>query len=291
MTGCDTTVNNGSDPFDPTGTVTGRLVDRVSNAPLSGAAITLTSARDEDAGTVLSDTTGADGVFRFDGVPVNQASGAASASGRHVLDVNLTGVDGPYRARYRAEVELSYGESGDGASGNNLTASVTLPISPLNASVSGRVNDVDGDPLSSVSVALVQRLPLGFDAAGEPSSFTDVESTTDAFLLLRAGDDEIGRDPASDYFRIPATTGTTVRVDRGAVEASPPAFEARLVSPERGVDLDATSVEMRFAFTAPVKDTPFADPTRPFGDGAMRDLIRIENDGRKLRSTGDLELT
>ena len=156
LTGCDTTVNNqGPQPFDGTGTISGQLVDKTTNDPLAGAAVTLKSAQEDDDSTPRTDTTGSDGQFYFENVPVNRASDSGTPSSQHVLDLDLSGVSGPYRNRYSAEVSLPYGGSEDGGSANNLTASVTIPVSRLNANIQGRVNDTEGAPLSGADVVLV----------------------------------------------------------------------------------------------------------------------------------------
>ncbi|MFB6248890.1 MAG: hypothetical protein ABEL97_10005 [Salinibacter sp.] len=309
FTGCDTMTNNQQEqPFDGTGTVSGQLVDKVTNEPLSGAVVTLKSARGENDSSSRTDTTGSDGAFYFEDVPVNRASDSGTPSSQHVLDLDLSGVSGSYRSRYTAEVSLPYGGSEEGGSANNLTAGVTIPVSPLNAEINGRINDVDGNPLSGANVVLVQRLPLRFDAAGSPSDFTDVqvdtattgedgsytfsgaEASSSAYLLVSANGQTIGRDPGSGYFTVPASGSGAATVDRGASAVTPPSFRATLVSPERGTDLDQDSVEFTFQFNAPVAEAPFTSTDAPFGNGTMRDVLNVKRVGPKRRVSGDLEL-
>ena len=306
FTGCDSSGDNGPEALDATGTVSGQLVDKVTNDPLPGAAVVLKSVQGED-GTPRRDTTGADGAFFFEDVPVNRSSESGTPSSQHVLELDLSGVSGPYRDRYSAEVSLPYGQSGEGESANNLTASVTIPISRLNAEISGALMDTDGDPLSNTKVVLVQRLPLSFDAGGDPDDFSDVlvdsvrtgsdggytfsgaEASSEAFLQFRMNGHTIGRDPSRDYFSIPTGNGP-VAVDRGEVEATPPSFEVTLVEPERGVDVGQNSTSFVFRFTAPVAQSPFTTTDEAFGNGSMRDFFEIERTGAKVRPTGDLEL-
>lgn len=309
LTGCDTTVNDqGPQPFDGTGTISGQLVDKTTNDPLAGAAVTLKSTQEDDDSTPRTDTTGSDGQFYFENVPVNRASDSGTPSSQHVLDLDLSGVSGPYRNRYSAEVSLPYGGSEDGGSANNLTASVTIPVSRLNANIQGRVNDTEGSPLSGADVVLVQRLPLSFNAGGDPSDFTDVqvdtattgddgtyafngaEASTDAFLLVTMNGTQIGRDPNSDYFRIPASSGSSVGVDRGETGITPPPFTVSLSDPERGADLGEDNASFVFHFNTPVADLPFTSTDTPFSNGSMRDFFRIERTGAKRRASGDLEI-
>lgn len=236
---------------------------------------------------------------------MNRDMDGGSPSSQHVLGLDLSNVSGPYRDQYSAEVSLPYGEEG---AANNLTASVTIPISRLNASISGRLSDTDGDALASTQVMLVQRLPLAFDASGQPTNFVDVqvdsartngegryafsgaEASSEAFLRYRMNGQSLGRDPANGYFQVPAGQGGSVSVDRGEKSVTPPPFEARLVAPERGADVEEDSVSFVFRFSAPVADNPFTATDAPFGDESMRDFFELQRLGPKTRSTGDLEL-
>jgi len=205
---------------------------------------------------------------------------------------------------------LPFGGSDGGGDGTNLTASITLPFSKQNAQISGRLVDVSGEAVDSASVVITQRLPVSFEADGtlgdvldlrvdtvtttEPGafSFENVEASTEAYLLYGASGRALGRDPATGVFRTPAASNGSAALDRGTRSISPPPFEATLMQPKRGTDLDSGTPTFTFHFSLPVAETPFTNTSRPFGDGAIRDFVRLTDTGAKrLRSSGDHELS
>lgn len=290
VTGCDTTVNeadtsststtiNNPPPgtFDASGTVTGRVLDRVTSSPVEGVTVSLAAAGDS-----LTATTDASGKFSLSGVPVNtSSSGSSSASTSY--SVHITTPDGSnYRDFYRSEVELQFGDTANsGGSANNLAASVTFPLSKLTASVTGRafvdVTAVDGGteerPLNGAPIAFVQQLPISFDAEGNPQSFAQVQTamdTTDAdgnftFENVEEGTDfdavlKIGNEDAFlfDGFTPTSQSGSS-ELAVGDVDATGdvPAFKITRVSPRNGADVSSQTPTITFTFNRPLAENSF----------------------------------
>ena len=116
-----TTIENPPpEDFDAVGTVSGRVLDRVTNAPIEGADVSI-----DAAGAERSTTTSADGSFRLTEVPANRSDQGDSFDASGTYNVHVVPNSDSYRDAYSAEVTLVYGadEGGSGA-GNNLGASV-----------------------------------------------------------------------------------------------------------------------------------------------------------------------
>ncbi len=293
LTGCDTTVNEADtssttttinnpeeQPFDATGTVSGRVIDRVTSAPIEGATVAI-DALDSTA------TTDAAGSFRFDNVPATSNVSGTSASGTY--NVHITTPEGSaYRPAYTAEVTLSFGldavSVGSGP-GNNLGASVTFPLAKLNGTVSGSVfteSDFTGDriPTAGEEIVLYQDLALRYNddggsidtdrvrvastETGDDGSFTfeNVEEAADFDLeIVFAGKEgelfEAGTiDPETGG-------GSSITLEPSDVTNDLPDFDASLVSPNREADLGTAEPEFVIAFSTPVAENDYTTPGDP----------------------------
>lgn len=291
LTGCDTTVNEADtssttttinnpeeQPFNATGTVSGRVIDRVTSAPIEGATVAI-DALDSTA------TTDAAGSFRFDNVPATSNVNGTSASGTY--NVHITTPDGsPYRTAYTAEVTLSFGldevSVGSGP-GNNLGASVTFPLAKLNGTISGSVftqSAFTGDrlPTADEEIVLYQDLDLRYDDDGGPidndrvrvastqtgadGSFTfeNVEEAADYDLeIVFAGKEGVVFETGT--ISPDAGSGSTVTLEPVDVTGDLADFEVTLVSPQRNDDLSTGTPEFVFAFTSPIAENDYTDPT------------------------------
>ena len=289
LTGCDTTVNEADtssttinnpeeQPFDATGTISGRVIDRVTSAPIEGATVAI----DALDSTVTTDAAGS---FRFVGVPATSDPDGSGASGTY--NVHITTPEGSsYRSFYTAEVRLTFGiddvSVGSGP-GNNLGASVTFPLAKLNGSISGSlftVSDFTGDRLQTAGqeVVLYQDLALRYDEDGGPidsdrvrvastetgadGSFTfdNVEEAADYELeVVFAGKEgEVFESGSLD----PNTgSGSSVSLEPVDVTADLPDFEVELVSPKREADVATETPEFVFAFSSPIAENEYTDPS------------------------------
>lgn len=307
-TGCDQTVE-APEPFAPTGTVSGRLLDRTTAAPIAGAVITIDAATEEDA-SASTTTTDSLGTFRFRDVPVNGDRDASGrVTGEYSLHLDLSGVSGPYRPFYAAKSDLTFESTGGDGAANQLTTSVTIPLSKLTASITGRAVS-GGDPVSGSTVTLWQELPLSFDAGGSPDDFTpvkvattttgsnggftfnDVEENTSAALEFNTtGEDAV----VVNNIRIPASSdGSNAALELGDVDVSTSiqAFSAELVSPADDADLDTNSPAFQFVFTNPIATNPYTRTDAPFGAGTMIDDVNLSDAGPKTtRPDGNLEVS
>jgi hypothetical protein len=283
VSGCDTTVNETTtpeQPFDATGTLSGRVIDRVTSEPIAGATVRV------DVADTLSASTGSDGAFSISGLPATRSENGSTASGTY--NVHIATPDGsPYRAFYTSEVELVFGGSGDGeigsGPGNNLAASVTFPLAKLNGSLSGSVftvsafNDAEL-PLAEEEIVLYQDLALRYDADGgsvdsdrvrvattttgadgsfsfdnvEEAASYDVELAFDGVpgQLLRSGTLDPGESTSRTFEPIDVTNDV-------------PDFTASLVSPDREADLGTAEPEFVIAFNRSVATNAYTTPGDP----------------------------
>lgn len=283
VTGCDTTVNDTTapeEPFDATGTLSGRVIDRVTSEPIAGATIRI------DVADTLTATTGSGGAFTMSGLPATRSENGATVSGTY--NVHVSTPDGsPYRPFYTAEVELIFGGSGDGSvgsgPGNNLSASVTFPLSKLNGSVSGSLftqSEYTGDqlPLQGETIVLYQDLDLRYGADGSPVDSDRVRVAATAtgadgsFAFDRV--EEAARYEVEVVFpnqpgQIIATgilepgENTSHTLDPVDITTVVPDFNAMLVSPEREADLSTTAPDFVIAFNRPVDANAYTTPGDP----------------------------
>ncbi len=203
FTGCDTTVNEEGDPvsvagdstdasttinnpppgpYDVTGNVTGRVVNRGNNEPIANVAVEIDALDEED--NALTDTTNAAGEFAFTDVPA-QSSEAFAANGGYSLHFNTEAADGNYQDNVRLETTLQFsnrnGSDGDPA---NPAASVTLPLAELSGSISATAvvaSDAASGrtlPVSGVPVTLELRRILEYNDGGGSALGDRIEVAT-----------------------------------------------------------------------------------------------------------------
>jgi len=157
-----TTINNPPpEDFDAVGTISGRVIDRVTNEPLEGVTVSIFDT--------LTVTTGASGSFSLSGVPVNTTEDGGDDNVVTTYNVHISIPDDmPYRSNYSAEVAVPFIENFSGGAGgpNNLGANVTFPLSKTNGSVSGTVLTPGQVPLADATVRLRQDLIVRFNSEG-----------------------------------------------------------------------------------------------------------------------------
>jgi len=258
--------------FDARGTVSGRVLDRVTNAPIEGADVSI-----DAAGETRSATTGADGSFRLTGVPAN-TSDEEDQAGSGTYNVHVQPNDERYRENYSAEVTLVFGRD-DGGSGaaNNLGASVTFPLAKVTGSVEGTLVSEAGLPVTSAEVQLYQDLDLRFgddggsvdgdvvkvatDTSGEDGSFAFGRVEEASTYSLRA---KVGEEPQSDFLDISGTGDPILRELPPSSEGNAedqleevtvpnealPALTATL-EPAIGTDFDTKKPEWTLTFSRP----------------------------------------
>ncbi|PQJ34445.1 hypothetical protein BSZ35_07375 [Salinibacter sp. 10B] len=205
FTGCDTTVNEEGDPvsvagdstdasttinnpppgpYDVTGNITGRLVDKASNEPIADVAVTIDAVNAD--GEPLSDSTNEAGEFVFTDVPAQSEEGSfIGASGDYSIHFNTAEADGNYPENFRAEATLYYPQNEAGGDGDatGISASVTIPLAELSGSISGMALSFGEVPIEGASVALKRDLDIEYNASGSVSDTEGnvvVDSTTTA---------------------------------------------------------------------------------------------------------------
>ena len=302
LTGCDSTTNINNppeQPFDGTGTVTGRVIDRVTDAPIEGATVRI------DVADTLVATTGADGAFSFEGVPANRSEAGGSASGTY--NVHVSTPDGsPYRDFYTAEVELVFGST-DGVSGpgNNLAASVTFELAKLNGTINGALtttSDFSGEEIGVAGQELVlfqtdfsandvaegdagsndtQTVRLTSTTTADDGTFSFESVEEDGSFDIRAVTQDGSLQSVETVALDPSTTGSTTTLS--PIQATfLPDFKAELFYVEDGslvpftedADLSTGTPEFRLVFSQPVAENAYTTPDPDAtGDNIAKDIF------------------
>ena len=171
MAGCKQNSSTPIEPvslstYQPKGTITGLIVNRITNTPVKGAVISV--GYDGGVQSVTSDAAGA---YSFANVPVGQyqiVNGTAVFSGTYTLTVSLVAYNASqtdttkrYRNYYYDNVTITFTSlaSGDSLSVSSIlggTTAVTdmvgsalLQISYLNTTVTGQVVDQNQQPVAT----------------------------------------------------------------------------------------------------------------------------------------------
>ncbi len=309
--------------YDVTGNVTGKVLDKATQDAISGVPVSIDALTAEGEET-LTDTTDASGEFAFANVPAQSAeTSPEDASGDYVVHVDGDAdvVDGDYDD-VRAEATLSFSSDQDsGADANNLGASVTVPLTQTNASISatattdfgvGSSSDGIGEirPVNNVGVTLVRKGNAVLDADGEETTLTaediDVGTTTTdgngnfSFSGLPGGLD------ADEYYLEWQFPNQTVVTDNGDValknipdsgtDTANVALELdvtdevganlpfQLVSaPEDGFDYETRTPEFTFTFNRAVDGALVGGDV--LDEDALEDILSFDGGTRKALET------
>src|SRR5208283_1071317 len=166
MAGCKQNSSTPIEPqslstYQPKGTITGLIVNRITNTPVSGAIISL----GYDGG-VQSATSSAAGAYSFANVPVGQyqiVNGTGVFSGTYTLTASLvaynagqTDLNKKYRDYYYNNVVITFTSLalGDSLAVSDMVGSSLLQISYLNTTVTGQVVDQNQQPVANATVML-----------------------------------------------------------------------------------------------------------------------------------------
>jgi hypothetical protein len=283
--------------LQPTGTVQGRLTDRVTNEPIVGAVIDIMGK---------TATTNENGQFKIEGLPATKDALNDTVEGSYYVTINLKNVTSPVnmkdpntKPRYpdyvlEDEIYVVYtslddteGDNFGGGSGSNhdtpvtgLAATADFKVGKLAANIKGVVAyEKNLQPVGSGWT--VQLISKGSNQTGTGSTgniagttttdengaftFNNVESLQDFTI--------IATDSANTYYGMkdvtaPADGGTLVL----SIQTTDPALQAVLVSsiddqapfitsvtPENWSDLSPSSpVEVKFTFSEPIKSDAYS---------------------------------
>lgn len=171
--------------------VSGSVVNSVTSEPIPRAMVQLF------ARGARATLTGPDGRFQFQDVPAGSATVTAQKPGFFSLqELNLSDAGSPYVILQIAQDPLS---------------NITVKLLP-SATISGRVIDVNGEPIESVQVrALVKRIDTGSARWEERSNATTDEAGEYRFANLMPGDYYIGTiaKPVSEFSATAREAGAT----------------------------------------------------------------------------------
>ena len=166
MAGCKQNSSTPLEPgslltYQPKGSITGLIVNRITNVPVKGAVISV----GYDGG-VQSATSDAAGAYSFANVPVGQyqiVNGTGVFSGTSTLTVSLvayntaqTDSSKKYRNYYYSNVTITFTSlaPGDSLAVSDMVGSALLQISYLNTTVTGQVVDQNQQPVANATVML-----------------------------------------------------------------------------------------------------------------------------------------
>jgi hypothetical protein len=299
-----------SSTLQPTGTVQGRLTDRVTNQPIVGAVIDIMGK---------TATTNENGQFKIEGLPATEDALNGTVTGSYQVTINLKNVTSPVnmkdpntKPRYPdyvlACISVVYTSLNDtegynpgGGSGSNhdtpvtgLAATADFKVGKLAANIKGVVAyEKNLQPVGSGWT--VQLISKGSNQTGTGSTgniagttttdengaftFNNVESLQD-FTIIATNSD-------NTYYGMkdvtaPADGGTLVL----SIQTTDPALQAVLVSsiddqapfitsvtPEDGSDLSPSSpVEVKFTFSEPIKSDAYSQCLTSSCNGLYSDV-------------------
>ena len=311
MAGCK---QNSSTPIEPTslstyqpkGTITGLIMNRVTNTPVSGAVISL----GYDGG-VQSTTSNAAGAYSFANVPVGQyqiVNGTAVFSGAYTLTASLvaynTGQTDPnkkYRNYYYSNVTITFTSLASSDSlailgGTNavsdMVGSALLQISYLNTTVTGQVVDQNQQPVANATVMLFDATVFPNVVIGQTTTsasggylFSAVDNGLTITLQSRSSDGSLQGTLAA--FTLPANVTSDSLRSQVAAERlmiTPVANVNPFViglTPENNSDVSPNNLQVVYTFSEPIKQKAFTRTDLPLGSGTIIDDIKVTYVGLK----------
>ncbi|MDR8393715.1 carboxypeptidase-like regulatory domain-containing protein [Aliifodinibius sp. S!AR15-10] len=298
--------------FNAVGSIQGTVIDKATGESLSDVAVSLLfNPEDAEETSVITDTTGANGTFAFQGVPVNEDADDDSGNSAYSLEINTEGMDN-YRDLFRFMAPLKFeSTAGDGAA-NNLVANVTVPLSERAASVKGKLHTWGGTVLSDVKVYLYQWFNPVINGGGSTQTEMLVDSTTTgsdgsfmfknveegARIWFEAVDES---DPSevinytSGFENTKSASGdASATIDYGVVQVGTQdesgAFYVEEVTPASESDV-TTDTMFTYTFNRPVADNEYTRTDLGFGNDTFKDDIRFWDNGSKGKSPGDVEFS
>ena len=296
--------------YQPKGTITGLIVNRITNTPVKGAVISV--GYDGGVQSVTSDAAGA---YSFANVPVGQyqiVNGTAVFSGTYTLTVSLVAYNASqtdttkrYRNYYYDNVTITFTSlaSSDSLSilgGTNavtdMVGSALLQISYLNTTVAGQVVDQNQQPVANATVMLYDATVVPNVLIGQTTTsasgaylFSAVDNGLTVVLKSRSSDGSLQGTSAA--FTLPANTlsdslRSQVTAERlmltPADNVNP--FVIGL-TPENNSDVSPSNLQVVYTFSEPIKQKAFTRTDLPLGSNTIIDDIKITYLGLKKTAT------
>ncbi|MGA9408080.1 MAG: carboxypeptidase-like regulatory domain-containing protein [Bacteroidota bacterium] len=308
MAGCKQNSSTPIEPaslstYQPKGTITGLIKNRITNTPVSGAVISL----GYDGG-VQSATSDAAGAYSFANVPVGQyqiVNGAAVFSGTYTLTASLvsynagqTDPNKKYRDYYYNNVLITFTSlaPGDSLAVSDMVGSSLLQISYLNTTVTGQVVDQNQQPVANATVMLFDATVFPNVVIGQTTTsasggylFSNVDNGLTITLQSRSSDGSLQGTLAA--FTLPANvTSDSLRSEVNAerLMITPVANVNPFViglTPENNSDVSPNNLQVVYTFSEPIKQKAYTRTDLPLGSNTIIDDIKVTFVGLKKTAT------
>lgn len=315
MAGCKQNSSTPIEPqslstYQPKGTITGLIVNRITNVPVQGAVISV----GYDGG-VQSATSDAAGAYSFANVPVGQyqiVNGTAVFSGTYTLTVSLvaynagqTDLSKKYRNYYYNNVTITFTSLASSDSlallggtlpVSDMVGSALLQISYLNTTVAGQVVDQNQQPVANATVMLYDATVFPNVLIGQTTTsasggylFSAVDNGLTISLQSRSSDGSLAGTLAA--FTLPANVTndslrSTVTAERLMITpvANVNPFVIGL-TPENNSDVSPANLQVVYTFSEPIKQKAYTRTDLPPGSNTIIDDIKITYLGLKKSAT------
>ncbi len=301
-----TTTSDGSQPFEPTGTITGKIVDRCTGTPIRGAVISVAHN-----GTVYNAESDTSGSFSFDKMPATMyqtTGGHQVVTGEYSLTASLVKYNQArsdssqrYRDYYYSRVNITFTSlaGGDSIPVNGLVGSTEIQVAQLNTTVSGTVVDQNLQPVAGASVVLmVDTLMVQKTVSATDGTFTfrHVDNGAGIFIQAISADGSLSGQLGSLPYPYPLQCNVlSYRLDPQVPEEQimlrprddvPPVVIG--LTPANNTDVPTSGLQIVYTFSEPIQQTPYTAPG-PGSPNITQDIVLLYN-GMKAMKT-DVPLT
>jgi hypothetical protein len=306
MAGCTQDSSTSVDPvqtshltYQPKGTITGLIRNRITSVPVGAAVISLGYD-----GTVQSTTSDGAGAFSFASVPVGQyqiVNGTSVLSGTYTLTVSLTDYNASqsnpnkkYRDYYYTSVTIKFTSlaPGDSLAVSNMVGSALLEISYLNTTVTGQVVDQNMQPVANASVLLYDATVFPNVVIGQTTTgltggyqFSNVDNGLTINAKSRSSDGSL--EGTLPNFTLPANVTTDSLRSQVTAERImlTPADNVNpyviSITPENNSDVSTNSLQVVYKFSEPIKQKAYTRIDLPPGHSTIIDDITFTYVGLK----------
>ena len=306
MAGCTQDSSTSVDPvqtshltYQPKGTITGLIRNRITSVPVGAAVISLGYD-----GTVQSTTSDGAGAFSFANVPAGQyqiVNGTSVLSGTYTLTVSLADYNASqsnpnkkYRDYYYTSVTIKFTSlaPGDSLAVSDMVGSALLEISYLNTTVMGQVVDQNMQPVANASVILYDATVFPNVAIGQTTTgstggyqFLNVDNGLTINAKSRSIDGSL--EGSLPNLTLPANVTTDSlrsqftpeRIMISPVDNVNPFVIS--ITPENSSDASPNGLQVVFKFSEQIKQSAYTRTDLPPGYATIIDDITVTYTGLK----------
>jgi hypothetical protein len=301
----NTIVNSSSsqNTLKPTGTISGKVVDRHTENPVEGALISIAYN-----GSVFKTTTDESGSFSFHNVACNRDATTGTVTGTYQLTVSLVNVNKSipdslpkYREFYYNTslsvtfIDLAYNDtSKNKIPVEGLEANIRFDVGKMNTTIAGQVVDEMYMPAVNAAVYLEEAgtgdvLQTTTTNESGNYSFAKVEGGTTVYIRARSVNNTLQGGLAGNLFLTINKNNFDLRsqVNAERIVVTPADNIAPYVThimPENLSDVSPVGLVMTIKFSEPIKQTAYTVTNVPLGLGTLIDDIHFDFIGFKKAS-------